>query len=138
MPNIPTDIRETLTHSLFAYYETLNRGDLEAQSKLMTKESYILNLEAFGFKRAFKDQEFKTLLKQIHEDASALYTVESVLARDLAKEAREHEVALVSFESRGLQRISVHYTEDGHPKKLYFSSTTGTWLIDFKAGRRTA
>jgi len=137
MPIITTPIRESLTRSLHAYYETLNRGDLEAQSTLMTKESYILNLEAFGFKRAFKDPQFKKLLKEIADNEGALKRVEALLSNDLAQEAREHEIAVLSFESKGPDRITLSYSEDGHPKKLYFSSSSGVWKIDYKAGRKT-
>lgn len=138
MPIITTDIRKVLTKVLFSYYESLNRGDLQAQSNLMTDESYIIALEAFGFKRAFQDVEFKGLLKEIHENEAALRTVETVLSNDLKNEAREHEVALVSFESKGPDRVTVNYNEDGHHKKLYFSSASGEWKIDYKAGRKTA
>ena len=138
MPIITTHIREILTNALHAYYETLNRGDLQAQSTLMTKESYILNLEAFGLKRAFKDSEFKKLLKTISDSEASLRTVETILSSDLQIEAREHKVALVSFESKGPDRVTVHYSEDGHPKKLYFSASDGEWKIDYRAGRQIA
>ena len=137
MPIITTHIREVLTNALHTYYGALNRGDLQAQAALMTKESYILNLEAFGFKRAFKDSEFKKLLKTIGDNEASLRTVEIVLSSDLKREARKHKVALVSFESKGPDRVTVHYSEDGHPKKLYFSSADGEWKIDYKAGRQT-
>ena len=88
MPTINTDIKMTLTRSLHSYYEALKKGDLQAQSALMTKESYIIALEALGFKRAFRTLEFNDLLKKIADDESSLRTVETVLSSDLAKEAR--------------------------------------------------
>ncbi len=133
---INTPVKKKLTLALLAYYETLKRGDLQAQSTLMTKESYLLTLEAVGFKRAFKDPEFKALLKKISDDEKALHTVETILSNDLAAEAREHDIALLSFDPKGSDRMTVRYTEDGHPKKLYFSSLSGEWKIDYKAGRR--
>ena len=39
------------------------------------------------------------------------------------------------FESKGSDRVTLCYTEDSHPKKLYLSSLLGEWKIDFKAGR---
>ena len=136
MQTINTDTKTTLTRSLHSYYEALNKGDLQAQSALMTKESYIITLGALGFKRAFRMVEFKDLLKKIGSDEASLRTVETVLSNDLAKEAREHEIALVSFDSKGPDRITVRYTEDGYPKKVYFSSSLGEWKINYKAGRQ--
>lgn len=135
---VNTETKETLTRALYSYYEALEKGDLEAESALMTKETYLITLEALGFKRAFKEPEFKKVLKNIDHDDASLKTVEIVLSADLAKEAREHEVALVSFDPKGPDRVTLRYTEDGHPKKINFSSSEGEWKIDSKAGRKTA
>ena len=138
MQIIKTPIKEILTKSLFEYYKDLSRGDLQAQSHLMTDESYVITLKVLGFKRAHKNREFKKLLKGIGDSKAALRTVEAVLSSDLANEANEHEIALVSFESKGPNRITLNYSEDAHPKKLCFSSSHGKWKIDFEANRRTA
>ena len=105
-------------------------------STLMTDESYLITLETLGFKRAFKETHFKKLLKMAKEDADALQEVEEVLSSDLKRESRTHAVETVSFESKGPRRITLHYREDGHPKKLYFSSSDGAWKINYKAGRK--
>lgn len=128
--------KETLTASLCAYYDTLNRGDLKTISALMTRESYQLTLETLGFKRAFNDDGFKTLLKKSAEDATALKEVERRLGDDLAQEARAHRIEVIRFESKGPDRITLHYEEDSRPKKLYFSSSPSGWKIDYKAGRQ--
>lgn len=136
MPIIATQIKDTLSKSLFSYYKALVDGDLKTLSSLMTKESYIIYLEALGFKRAFKDTGFKKLLGKIDDSEPSLNEVETLLSGDLAHEAREYEVEVTSFESKGSDRVSLHYTEDGHPKKMYFSSSSGAWKIDYKAGRQ--
>ena len=138
MKMVKTPTKEILTKSLFEYYKDLYRGDLQAQSYLMTEESYIITLKILGFKRAYKDREFKKLLKGISESESTLRTVEAVLSSDLENEANEHEIALVSFESKGPNRITLNYSEDAHPKKLCFSSSHGQWKIDFGASQKTA
>ena len=131
-----TDNEELLEKFLLSYYESIKRGDLQRLSALMTRESYIIYLEALGFKRAFKDVEFKKLLKEIADNETSLRTVEEVLSDYLAKEEREHKLIINSFESKGSDRVTLHYSEDRHPKKLYFSSSLGEWKIDFKAGRK--
>ena len=134
--NIQT--KETLTKSLFSYYETLRKGDLNTLASLMTKESYLTLLNALGFKRSFKDKEFQQTLKKSAKDTMSLVIVEAILSSDLSEKKEAHEIALVSFEEKGPQRITLHYTEDGHPKKIYFSCSSGAWKIDYNAGRRTA
>ncbi len=135
MSNIHITVQTILQESLHAYYKTLKRGDMQALSTLMTKESYLITLETLGFKRAFKEARFKKLLKMAKEDAEALKEVEEILSADLRRESRIHEIEAVSFESKGESRITLHYREDRHSKKLYFSSSAGEWKIDYKAGR---
>jgi len=136
MQVISTQTKERLTLSLLSYYETLSKGELKKLSSLMTKESYLTLIKALGFKRSFKDKEFQSTLKKSDKDQISLEIVEAVLSSDLAEEAKQHEIALVSFETKGPQRITVHYKEDDHLKKVYFSSTSGEWKIDYDAGRK--
>ena len=138
MQTINTQTKETLTKSLLSYYETLSKGDLTRLASLMTKESYLTLLNAVGFKRSFKDKEFQQTIKKSGEDSASLVIVEAILSVDLAEKADSHEIALVSFEPKGPQRVTVRYTEDGHPKKVYFSSSSGAWKIDYNAGRKIA
>ena len=138
MQAISTQTKERLTRSLINYYETLSKGELKKLSSLMTKESYLTLIKALGFKRSFKDKEFQSTLKKSDNDPISLESIEAVLSADLAEEAKQHEIALVSFKPKGAQRITVHYTEDNHPKKVYFSSTSGEWKIDYDAGRKIA
>lgn len=128
--------KEILTASLSSYYDALKKGDLKTISALMTRESYLLTLETLGFKRAFKDSGFKTLLKESAESDTAQKEVEIRLGADLAQEAREHRTEVIRFESKGSDRITLHYEEDSRPKKLYFSSSPSGWKIDYKAGRQ--
>ncbi len=136
MPMIKSSTKETLTKLLLTYYDALKTGELQMLSALMTKESYIITLDVLGFKRAFKEPDFKKLLKQIGDDDVSLQEVQSILSADLAKQAKEHEITLLAFDFKGDDRITVRYTEDGHPKKVYFSSASGEWKIDYKAGRQ--
>lgn len=138
MSTISDQVKTTLEASLYRYYDALKHGDMQTLSALMTRDSYHLTLESLGFKRAFKDPRFKSLLKSIDADAKALKEVESILSADLAAEARDHEIEPIDFESKGTERITLHFKEDGHPKKLYFSSPLGVWTIDYKAGRKTS
>ena len=138
MQTINTQTKETLTNSLLSYYETLNEGDLKRLASFMTKESYLTLINALGFKRSFRDKEFQKIIKKSAEDQASLEVVEAVLSADLAEEENRPEIALISFESKGPQRITVHYNEDGHLKKIYFSSTSGAWKIDYNAGRKIA
>jgi len=138
MSTISDQVKSTLEAALYRYYDALKHGEMQTLSALMTRDSYHLTLESLGFKRAFKDARFKRLLKSIDEDARALKEVESVLSADLAAEVREHEIKPVDFESEGTERITLRFKEDGHPKKLYFSSRLGAWKIDYKAGRQSS
>ena len=133
---ISTQTKERLTESLLSYYETMSKGELKKLSSLMTEESYLTLIKALGFKRSFKDKTFQSILKKSDQDHLSLETVEAVLSTDLAKEAVQHKIVLISFETKGPQRITVHYTEDDKLKKVYFSSTTGKWKIDYNAGRK--
>jgi len=137
MQTITTQTKEKLSQSLYSYYDALREGELKSLSSLMTKTSYITLIKALGFKQSFKDSEFKQLLKKSGEDKSSLKVVEAVLSSDLRAKVKQYEITLVSFEEKGSQRITVHYTEDRHAKKVYFSSTSGDWQIDYNAGRRT-
>ena len=138
MQTINTHTKEILTKSLLNYYETLSEGNLKKLASLMTKESYLTLLNALGFKRSFKDKTFQQTIKKSSEDSTSLEIVEAVLSSDLAKKEERHEIALVSFEAKGPQRVTIHYSQDGHPKKIYFSSASGAWKIDYNAGRKIA
>ncbi len=127
-----------LTSSLFLYYDALKSGDLQKLSDIMTTESYLLTLEALGFKRAFKDRSFKGLLKEIPDDEVSLKKVNNILSADLAEESREYQIEITAFDSKGPERITLYYRENGHPKRLYFSSSSREWKIDYKAGRTSS
>lgn len=135
MLTIDNNTKNVLKDSLMLYYDALSCGDLIKLSTLMTRESYLITLEALGFKRAFRDDEFKKLLKQMDDDESSLQKVESLISNDLADEKRRYVINVVSFESKGTDRITIIYTENGHPKKQYFSFSNEGWKIDYKAGR---
>lgn len=136
MSTVDEHLKETLSASLRFYYEALKKGDLKTISSLMTRESYQLTLETLGFKRAFKDDDFKKLLKESAENGTAQKEVETRLGTDLAQEARAHRIEVIHFESKGPDRVTLHYEEDSRPKMLYFSSSPSGWKIDYKAGRK--
>jgi len=138
MYNINIETKETLTKALLAYYQTLSDGDLTTLAALMTKDSYITLLTALGFKRSFKDPEFRELLKTSSNSDAALSIVEAVLSDDLKQEKQQHRIELLSFEPKGRDRITVNYQEDGHLKKVYFAKHNEQWHIDYNAGRKTA
>ena len=102
----------------------------------MIEESYHITLESFGFKRAFKDLEFKKILKNIDLSKEDLSKVEEIISHDLRVNSIEHTIDIVNFESNGDERITLHYKEDGNTKKMYFSNSSGTWKISHKAGRK--
>lgn len=124
---------DTILHS---YYAAIKHGDMQTLRTLMTEQSYIMNIEAFGLKRAFIDARFKTMLAQCKDDAAILREVEVVLCEDLISEASHPSIVLTSIEDNGSGRRTVLYTENGNPKKLYLSFHSDEWLIDYMAGRR--
>ena len=129
-------IQKRLSKSLYLYYDAMKRGDLKSLSGVMTEESYLMTLDSIGFKRAFKDKEFKKLLNDMHNDKYSLDQVEVILSKDLANAPSEHNVEIVKFEPNGSERVTIHYSEDSKSKKFYFSSASGEWKIDYKAGRK--
>lgn len=135
MSVINSSDKKMLENALYTYYCALKKGDLQTLCALMTHDSYLLTLETLGFKEAFKDKYFKKLLKTIEESEESLKEVEKVLSANLIKESRSHQIEVTNCESKGPTRITLNYREDGHPKKLYFSSSHGGWKIDYKAGR---
>ena len=135
---INTAIKIALTRSLLSYYEALERGDLRALATLMTKRSYLMTLKSLGLKRAVKEKTFKVLIEGIEKSEKALKRVETLLSEELTKEAHAHDIALLAFDPSGSNRVAVRYTENGQPKKLFFSYLQGSWKIDFTAGRQKA
>lgn len=132
---IEQSTKEALSESLLLYYSALKNGELQKLSSIMRRESYLITLEMLGFSRAFKDERFKMLLKKMEDDEESLQRVESILSKDLACANRNEKVEIVSFESKGLDRITLHYSENGHPKKQYYALLDTVWKIDYKAGR---
>lgn len=136
MTEITNSLKETLKESLESYYTSISEGNLTKLSTLMTQESYIITISTFGFKKAFKDESFKQLLKEIEKNAYALSQVERILSYELQKEARKNIIEVVSYEQKGVDRVTLHYNEDAHTKKIYFSKQNENWQIDLKAGRK--
>ena len=136
MLSISNELQKTLRGSLELYYKSISEGDLSTLCTLMTRESYLLTLGAFGTKEAFKDETFKHLLQEMENDAVALSKVEKILSHNLREEARKYVIEVISYELKGLDRVTLHYTQNEHPKKIYFSKQLGKWKIDFKAGRK--
>lgn len=133
---INQETQRRLSESLYLYYDAVKYGDLKSLSDIMTEESYLMTLESIGFKRAFKDKEFKKLLNNMHNDKYSLDRVEKILSKDLADAPSKHNVEIVEFEPNGSERVTLHYSVDSKSKKFYFSSASGEWKIDYKAGRK--
>jgi len=127
------DIFDTILHH---YHAAIEYGDMQALRALMTDNSYILSIKAFGLKRALIDPRFKTMLVQCQEDATILREVEVVLCEDLISEASHPSIVLTSIEDNGSDRRTVLYTENGNNKKLYLSYHSDEWLIDHMPRRR--
>ena len=136
MPIITNKIKKTLSESLYLYFSTIKNGDLAILATIMTQESYHITLESLGFKRAFKDVEFKKMLKNIDSSKEDLHKVEEAISHNLRANSIERDIDIVDFESNGTNRITLHYNEDRNPKKMYFSNSSGKWKIDHKAGRK--
>jgi hypothetical protein len=129
------NLKETLQESLNSYYFSISQGDLVKLSTLMTQESYLIVLTTLGFKKAFRDKDFEHLLEEIGDNPKSLSEVQNLLSQDLREESRQYAVEVRSYENKGTQRITLHYTENGQLKKMYFSLQDTQWKIDFKAGR---
>lgn len=136
MSVITANSQESLSESLYLYYSSIKNGELAVLSTLMTEESYHITLESFAFKRAFKDAEFKKILKNIDSNKEDLSKVEEITSHDLRVNSIEHTIDIINFEENGNDRITLHYNENGHPKKMYFSNSSGKWKINYKAGRK--
>lgn len=136
LPEISNETKERLKKSLDSYYASINEGDLGKLSSLMTQESYLLTLSTLGFKKAFKDERFKHLLEEIEHEAKSLAEVEKLLSHELKNEARKNTLEILSYESKGLNRVTLHYIQDLHVKKIYFSFEGEKWKINLKAGRK--
>ncbi|MEN8303176.1 MAG: hypothetical protein ABFQ64_03815 [Campylobacterota bacterium] len=130
------NIKEGLSESLKLYYNSLESGDIGSLKTLMTEESYMITLDSLGFKRAFKDSHFKALLEDIGENKSSLIKIEEVISEELRNQAKKHNIDVVNTEENGAERFTLHYLEDKQPKKMYFSSASGEWKIDYMAGRK--
>lgn len=139
MPSAPTvflNETDTFDAILHRYHTAIEYGDMQALRALMTDESYILSIKAFGLKRALIDPRFKTMLAQCQDNAAVLREVEVVLCEDLISEASNPSIVLTSIEDNGSDRRTVLYTENGNNKKLYLSYHSDEWLIDHMPRRR--
>lgn len=119
-----------------SYYLALKNGDLQSVKSLMTEQSYFMALESLGLKRAFKDPVFKQALEGMEEDPDSLKLVEEQLSMELLSRKLSQKIIIKHVESNGLERQTVHYTEDGKIKNLYFSREKDGWKINYYAGRK--
>lgn len=119
-----------------SYYQAIHCGDLESVKRLMTKQSYFMTLESLGLKLAFKDSVFKQELENIEENETSLEKVERKLSENLSSRDNSPEIKIVKVEPNGSERLTVHYTEDGKTKNLYFSKEKDEWKINYYAGRK--
>ena len=118
------------------YYKALNSGDLESIKCLMTRKSYYMTLESLGLKLAFKDVSFKHELENMEEDKVSLQKVEQTLSTELLSRNNAPKIEIGTIEPNGDSRTTVHYTEDGKVKNLYFSKEEEGWKINYYAGRK--
>lgn len=118
------------------YYHALYSGDLTTVKALMVEKSYLMTLESFGLRLSFKDKEFKSLLAEIEENPASMLKVEALLSKELISRDKTPKIQINKIEANGSRRKTVHYTEDGKVKKLYFSKEESGWKIDYYAGRK--
>ena len=118
------------------YYHALYSGDLTTVKALMVGKSYLMTLESFGLRLSFKDKEFKSLLAEIEENPASMLKVEALLSKELISRDKRPKIQIIKSEANGSRRKTVHYTEDGKVKKLYFSKEESGWKIDYYAGRK--
>lgn len=117
------------------YYHALYSGDLQSVKEMMTKESYYMTLEPFGFKLSFNDPVFKTQWDKIKESKDALNEVEKKISLELLSRNLSPQIDIKQIEPNGFARTTVHYAKDGKNKRLYFSKEDGSWRINYFAGR---
>ena len=118
------------------YYKLLYSGDLNGIRNIMTHTSYIMTLNSLGLHLSWDDKNFKILLKQIETDEDALSEVEKLLSQDLKKRDEVNTIKILKTEMNGLDRQTVHYTQNGKVKKLYYSKEPNGWKINYYAGRK--
>jgi len=120
------------------YYDALYRGDLNAVKACMTEVSYFMTLESFGLRLSFRDDAFKSLLHKVQEDDAALKEVEALLSEDLLSREYTPKIEIQNIEENGDKRLTIYYTENEKPKRLYFSKEDNGWKINYYAGRKVA
>ncbi len=101
----------------------------------MTKESYYMTLEPYGFKLSFKDPAFKTVWDQIEESQDALHEVEQKISAELLSRNLSPQIDINRVEPNGSKRKTVYYERDAKKKRMHFSQKDGQWMIDYFAGR---
>lgn len=116
------------------YYHALYSGDLSSVKRLMTHHSYVMTLESFGLRLAFKNPQFKEMLSRLEEDNKTFDKVERLLSADLQARRKNPEISDIRIIDNGKSRRRVAYLEDGKEKKLYLSLNNSQWLIDYYAG----
>ena len=116
------------------YYQLLYGGALQSLRELMTKKSYYMTLESLGIKLSFKDPLFKSKLENIEDDEDSLKEVEQQLSLDLLSRDLSPKINIEEVKANGSGRTTVHYTEDGKTKNLYFSKEDTGWKINYYAG----
>ena len=117
------------------YYHALYSGNLNTVKELMTEQSYMMTLESFGSRLSLSDEAFRSLLEEIEDDPSSLEKVEVLLSEEIISRNKSPMINIMKSEPNGPDRETVHFTEDGKEKKLYFSKEKSGWKINYYAGR---
>lgn len=136
MLEIDENKKAILEESLLSYYDALKKGNMQKLSTLMCQESYISTLESLSFKHIFKDAKFKEVIAKAQSDSVCLQKVEETISEDLKQRVYTPIIDEITFEPMGYDRITLHYKENGHAKKQYYSLQNELWKIDYKAGRK--
>lgn len=123
---------------LESYYDAVAAGDMAALRQMMVPDSYLMTLEAYGLQLVFREPAFRSILKACETSDAALAEAEARVGEVMRHAASRPTVVRTQTERLGEARATLHYTENGTPKKLYLRRTETGWKIDYLAGRREA
>lgn len=117
------------------YYAAMQTGDIARLQQVMTHDSFKLTIEVWALSIALKEPAFKQILNDYMKMPQATAVVNRRVS-DKLKHATKKSIRITGEEIIAKDRIIIRFTENGKPKKLYFSADNGEWKIDYHGGRK--